>query len=520
MTSSSERSGGRGRVLVVEDMAVVAMDIASTLGQLGYEVVGTVATGEEAIQVAATARPDLVLMDINLAGQVDGIEAAHQIRDSFQIPVVFLTAYSDEDTLQRAKLSDPFGYVVKPINKRELQANIHLALYRSQIDRALRESEERYAAVVRQSGEGIFLADVDGRRILEANPALQRLLGYTEAEFEALTLYDLLPYDREAIDQGIETVRTQRYLAPFAARHRCKDGSLLPVELSASVISYGGSEAVCVLVRDTRERQAAELAPKAAEEELETQRVLSVRADRLRCLGELAAATANELSQPLARLREQAVQVRDGIGQGAIPATTLVAQLNRIAEVADLIYHQVEHLQRFSAAVDHPDLIPVQVDEVVGQTVAMVQAQFRRQEIAVQSSLAGDLPPILANPFSLEEVVLNLLTNARDALRDQGRSSAGRITVSTAASGTGDEEQVQLVVEDNGPGIAGEVLARVFTPFFTTKGSSGGTGLGLPIARAIVEGFGGRLELRSAPGAGTTATVLLPVGRAGRPRSR
>lgn len=520
MTPSNENSSVvRGRVLVVEDMAVVAMDIESTLGQLGYEVVGAVATGEEAVQVAATARPDLVLMDINLAGQVDGVEAAHQIRDRYQIPVVYLTAYSDEDTLQRAKLSDPFGYIVKPINKRELQANIHLALYRSQIDRALRESEERYAAVVRQSAEGIFLADVDGRRILEANPALQRLLGYTASEFEALTLYDILPYDREAIDRGIETIQAQRHLAPFEAQHRCKDGTLLPVELSASTISYGGSEAVCVLVRDTRERKAADLALRAAEEELETQRALSVRADRLRCLGELAAATAGELSQPLVRLRERAGHLRDEYASGTNPDPTLAAQLGRIAEEADLVSHQVEHLQRFSAGADHSDLVPVQVDEVVDQTVAMVRAQFRSQGIVVQSSLAGGLPPVLANPFSLEEVLLNLLTNARDALRDQGGGEVDRITVSTAASGTGVEEMVRLSVEDNGPGIPVEFLGRVFVPFFTTKGSAGGTGLGLPIARAIIEGFGGRLELRSAPGAGTTVTAILPVRDAVRSRS-
>jgi PAS domain S-box-containing protein len=141
-------------VLIVEDEAIVAADLAGKLGQLGYKVVGTVAQGEEAVEMACRLRPQLVLMDIWLKGSMDGIEAADAIRREFDVPVIYLTAHSDAATLARAKLSEPFGYVLKPFEERELSTAIELALYKHQSDmekrcvhEALQESETRLQAV-------------------------------------------------------------------------------------------------------------------------------------------------------------------------------------------------------------------------------------------------------------------------------------------------------------------------------------------------------------------------------------
>jgi CheY-like chemotaxis protein len=117
-------------VLVVEDENIVARDILSMLKDLGYLVAAVASSGEEAIEKAAIKRPDVVLMDIVLKGEVDGVQAAQEIRTRFQIPVIYLTAYADEETLQRAKLTEPFGYILKPFEERELHVAIELALYR------------------------------------------------------------------------------------------------------------------------------------------------------------------------------------------------------------------------------------------------------------------------------------------------------------------------------------------------------------------------------------------------------
>lgn len=131
----------KARILIVEDEIIVGLDIQHELTGLGYRVTDIVASGPEAIQKASQFRPDLVLMDIRLTGEMDGIEAAEQIRQSLSLPIVYLTAYADAETLQRAKLTEPFGYIIKPYQERDLHTTIEMALYKHQLDCQLK----RYA---------------------------------------------------------------------------------------------------------------------------------------------------------------------------------------------------------------------------------------------------------------------------------------------------------------------------------------------------------------------------------------
>ena len=129
------------RILICEDELLFAEDIAITLGELGYEIAGIVVTGEEAIRIAEEVRPDLILMDINLPGEIDGIEAAQQIRTQSDIPIVYLTAYAETDVFERAKHTEPYGYVSKPVRFLELTNTIRTALYKHEADRKVKESE-------------------------------------------------------------------------------------------------------------------------------------------------------------------------------------------------------------------------------------------------------------------------------------------------------------------------------------------------------------------------------------------
>ena len=126
------------RILVVEDEAIVARDIQLQLVELGYEVVGHAARGDEAVELAGTLCPNLVLMDIQLAGEMDGIAAAQIMRIQFGLPVVFLTAFAADDTLERAKLTEPYGYILKPFSERELRTVLTMALYKHQVEAELR----------------------------------------------------------------------------------------------------------------------------------------------------------------------------------------------------------------------------------------------------------------------------------------------------------------------------------------------------------------------------------------------
>src|SRR4051794_29207280 len=131
------------RILVVEDQRLIAADIENTLKKLGYVVVGNVSSGEDAISKSEELRPELVLMDVHLRGELDGIQAAEVIRDRLNVPVVYLTAYADEETILRAKKTTPFGYLVKPFNERELRATIEIAFYTHRMERTLADEKAR-----------------------------------------------------------------------------------------------------------------------------------------------------------------------------------------------------------------------------------------------------------------------------------------------------------------------------------------------------------------------------------------
>jgi DNA-binding NtrC family response regulator len=167
---------GAPRILIVEDEAIVALDIEERLHRLGYEVVGTVDSCAGALASAAELRPDLVLMDVELRDGRDGISAAEELRADLGIPVVFLTAYADAETLDRAKRASPHGYVVKPFDERDLRATLEIAFYRVGVDRALRRSHEDLLAVLDVQRIGILLVDETGR-IAFANAAAGRILG-------------------------------------------------------------------------------------------------------------------------------------------------------------------------------------------------------------------------------------------------------------------------------------------------------------------------------------------------------
>src|SRR3990172_10007461 len=150
------------RILVVEDEAIIAADIRESLQNLGYAVTSIALSGEEAIKKVEENNPDLVLMDIMLQGEMDGIEAASQIRTRFNIPAVYLTAYSDEKLLERAKITEPFGYIIKPFNERELHTNIEIALHKHKMEKKLKESEQWLSATLKSLGEAVIATDEKG----------------------------------------------------------------------------------------------------------------------------------------------------------------------------------------------------------------------------------------------------------------------------------------------------------------------------------------------------------------------
>ncbi|MBL8944567.1 MAG: response regulator [Myxococcales bacterium] len=180
------------RILVIEDERIVARELQQTLISMGYDVPVTVASADEALRVAAELSPDLALMDIRISGPADGIHTANELRRVHNLPVVFLTAYSDEATLDRAMVSEPFGYLIKPVSDTELRSAIEVALQRLRGDRQRAARSRLLEAALRSVDEAVLAADPTGT-VTFANPRAARLLGVAEADAIGQRLHALLP---------------------------------------------------------------------------------------------------------------------------------------------------------------------------------------------------------------------------------------------------------------------------------------------------------------------------------------
>jgi len=187
-------------ILVVEDERITAKDIKNSLEKAGYNVPAMVATGEDAIQFTDENRPDLVIMDIKLEGNIDGIDAAETIRSKFSIPVIYLTSYSDKNTIERARsthpsafiLKEPFGFLHKPFEEGELLSAIDIILYRNNEENTLKNHEKLISSVLKTISDGVVITDLNGR-IKFLNIAAENLTGHLEQDLIGKNLMEIMP---------------------------------------------------------------------------------------------------------------------------------------------------------------------------------------------------------------------------------------------------------------------------------------------------------------------------------------
>ncbi len=252
------------RILVVEDERLVAKHIENMVRGLGYEVAGVAATGEDAVRTALGTLPDLVLMDIMLRGDMDGIAASEQIWDKAAIPVVYLTAYADEATLERAKVTDPFGYLLKPFEERELYTAIEMALYKHKTDRDLKERERWLSTILTSIGDGVVSTDRDGR-VTFINSVAEALIGRRKEDGLGRDLGEVLVLVGEKTGRRVPVSARKT----SAKRGRLPDGQglllirgedKLPVEVGAALIrdEKDQVDGMVLVFRDVTQRKRQE----------------------------------------------------------------------------------------------------------------------------------------------------------------------------------------------------------------------------------------------------------------------
>jgi PAS domain S-box-containing protein len=488
---------GEARILIVEDEGIEALDLQHRLTSMGYAVPDIVATGEEAVSKAAETRPDLVLMDIMLQGDIDGVTAAARIHARFDTPVIFITAYADEDTLQRAKVTEPYGYLIKPFQERELQITIEMALYKHQMERKLKESERLLATTLRSIGDAVITTDNNGL-ITFLNPAAERLLGWKLDEVVNQKLPDVFKIinrdSRQAVENPVVRVFREGMIVGLANHSLliARDGKEIPIDDSGAPIRDDQGEMIGVVLvfRDVTEREWAE--------------ELLLKSQRLESIGILAGGIAHDFNNILTAILGNIELARMSLPPEAKAHDRLAAAVEAAVRARGIAQHLLTFAKGgapIKQVVSAGDLIRGAVDFALQGT-----------NVKCEYALAPDLWCTEADEGQLHQVINNLVINACQAMPEGGivKVDARNESIGGKNSfGLTEGKYVRVDIIDQGTGIPGRYLHKIFDPYFTTKGA--GSGLGLAIAYSIIKRHGGTIIVDSAPGKGSTFSFFLPV---------
>jgi PAS domain S-box-containing protein len=260
------------KILIVEDESIEAMDIKRTLQSFGYEVPYVASSGEEAVDKALEIMPDLILMDIVLKGDTDGIDAVFKIKD-LNIPVIYLTAHSEESTIERAKLTQPYGYIIKPYDAIELKYAIELAIYKNQMEKELKQSEKRFRQILENSLDAAYRRNLDIDEYDYLSPVIEQVLGYSVEEFISMPstkVVELIhPHDRENVNNIFANAlsgKQKTYNIEY--RFKQKDGHYKWINDFGSMVQEEDIMFLIGSVQDINERKKGEQARKKSEKSL------------------------------------------------------------------------------------------------------------------------------------------------------------------------------------------------------------------------------------------------------------
>lgn len=493
--TTATRTTERARILVVEDENILAMDLSHQLEKNGYTVPGIYNSGEETLEHLPQDQPDLVLMDIQLQGEMDGVETAGIIKDRYKIPVVFLTAFADDTTFQRAKNIDPFGYIIKPFEERILRTTIEMALYKDQLDKQLIASEERYRNFFEDDLSGDFVTDSEGN-IIECNTAFVNLFSFASKKEALGTNVNQYFKTREERQKFWQSLLENKQLKLEEFNLNSSDGKT--VDVLANVIGSfknGEIHEIKGYLIDTTER-------KRLEQQLQ-------QSQKMEALGRLAGGVAHDFNNILTVIMGYSSMIKDKLNTGL----SIEQDIEGIQKSAKKAVNLTRQLLVFSRK---QTLKPTVVD--INQLITDMQKMLRRlinENIGMHLFLHAENPTVYIDPGQMEQVLINLAVNAKDAMPEGGEliinTSNYRPTESEAREyNLSVDDYVIITVEDTGTGIDEQYLSKIFEPFFTTKSEEQGTGLGLSTVYAIIDQSNGHVKVDSVREKGTTFTIYLP----------
>jgi len=486
------------RIMIVEDERIVAEDIRRSLENLGYTVSAMVSSGEEAIEKAED-NPDLVLMDIVLRGDMDGIETAQQLKSQFNIPVVYLTAYADDKKLQRAIVTEPYGYLLKPFEDRELHTAIEMALYKHEMEKKVRESQQWLATTLKSIGDGVIATDTEGL-VTFMNPVAEVLTGWNQKEAAGKPLKDVFyiinEETRERCENPFEKILETGGIVGLANNTVlvAKDGTEKPIADSGAPIRDETHTILgTVLVfRDITEKRKME------------GDILRLKTEKMESISILAGGIAHDFNNILtAILGNITLAKMHTVPEGEI--FTILTEAEKASLRAKNLTQQLLTFSKDGVLIKKP----ASISELLQDTAEFA---LHGSNAECKFLIPEDLWSVDIDAGKISQVINNLIINA-----DQAMPEGGIIEVSAENVRVEQKEglplqggtYVKISIEDRGIGIPEEYLQKIFEPYFTTKQK--GSGLGLATSYSIVKKHGGHIVVTSKSGAGTLFCIWLPA---------
>jgi len=489
------------QILIVEDEGIIAADIQSRLERLGYKVPAIARSGEEALAFARSTAFDLVLMDIRLKGDLDGIATAQAMKTQLETPVVYITAHADQETVSRAAQTEPFGYILKPIRDSELRSAVQISIHKHEMERRLRTSEAWLSTTLRSIGEGVIATNTDGR-IVFMNPVAERLTGWPGPDALERPLMEVLELHEESSGAPAKNPVFDLLAAPM-------EGVSTRANRAYSLRSRGGASATVELAC-FENRSEEHLGAVLVLRDIGLRRQLESRvmqSQRMEAIANLAAGLAHDFNNQLTVILGCAEELC-GVLSGSRQDRAL--EIKHSGSIAAALTSQLLTLSR------HQEMraAPMIINEAIVEMQPAISIALGRTRV-LTTSLGPNLGRVRADRNQIKQVLLNLSLNARDAMPSGGEL---RMETSNADIKAGSAKAllfppgpyVRLLVSDCGEGMEKETLAHIFEPFFTTKKPGLGTGLGLSMVHSIVVQSGGHIAARSEVGLGTAFEILLP----------
>lgn len=499
------------RIMLVEDEAVIAMDISQRLESYGYQVVATPVSGKQALERLPEVKPDLIVMDIKIKGPEDGIDTAIKIEQIHRVPVIFLSANSDPETVARARAAGAYAYLIKPFRPEELHASIELTLVKASMENQVRLSEQWLDKTLHCISDGVIATDENGNVRL-VNPVAERLLGCGQQDASGRPLIEVLRQAGEGVGRSIVSAVAdaldRKCVVQMPETLSLVGQGLLAVEVEVKASPILGDDrellgAVLVL-RDVTQRRAVERAQREKEQaerdSVAKSEFLSRVSHELRTPLNAILGFGQLLAEPYGE-ETLSPQQADNIHEIMVAGRHLLDMVN---EILDLARIERGHLEL--------NVEPLPLAPVIGSCLEQVRPLADARRISASAALAPHFV-VRSDPVRTRQVFLNLLSNAIKYNRE-----GGEIRVTARPAG----DMVRIEVADTGIGIAAENLHRLFKPFERIESSATsveGTGIGLALVSRLVEALGGRIGVFSAEGAGSTFWVELPLekGEAGSP---